>query len=344
MSNFTSSTADKKDQKEEQSWKALLRNGSWKDLYDKAEECFISGNHLDADNACFFACLMLASLLKLGKLELARKWLNSWKEQYGLEDVPTATLFLVSPLRTQYCLLAIEVAFRLSSETDVNCRLQPYFRLRRLIEENIQIEDSRCNMWLLFLDTLDSCIVSHLLEANRLQAVLEVAKNYLKRNVQDVSRQLAFFRLLLYSGDTEQASLFWNTIEPRVKEDSERHLHRGLLYASQGHLEDAIDEWEAAALFDQSYETILTNNIAVGYLLQGRIFEAMERMEHIFHKSPIPALKEDLVKHICICYDMLLANAQERKSSIQHALSNEALDSFHFKITQRPLNHEPRKE
>ncbi|GJD11043.1 hypothetical protein Gasu2_52000 [Galdieria sulphuraria] len=94
MSNFTSSTADKKDQKEEQSWKALLRNGSWKDLYDKAEECFISGNHLDADNACFFACLMLASLLKLGKLELARKWLNSWKEQYGLEDVPTATLFL----------------------------------------------------------------------------------------------------------------------------------------------------------------------------------------------------------------------------------------------------------
>ncbi|GJQ12306.1 hypothetical protein GpartN1_g4097.t1 [Galdieria partita] len=318
MSKLASSTADSKNQREEHNLMSLLQNGSWKELYRKAEELLVSGNNVDMDKACFFACLMLASLLKMGKLELARKWLNSWKEQYGWEDIPSDKMLTVSPLRTQYCLLAMEVAFRQSSETNVNSRLQPYFQLRSLIEEISQLEYSQSKVWLLFLDTLESCIISHLLEANRLEAVLELAKNNLERKVQDVSRQLAFFRLLLYIGDLEQASLFWSMLEPRVKEDSERHLHRGLLYASQSRIEDAIDEWEAAALFDQSYETILTNNIAVGYLLQERVFEAMEKMEHTFHKSPFHAWKEDLIKHICICYDMLLANAQERKSSIQN--------------------------
>lgn len=330
-----------KDLGEKQSLMSLLQNGSWKELYQKSEHCFTLASNTDEESVCFLACLMLVSLLRLGKLEQARKWLSFWKEQFGWEDTPSDNLVHWSPLRIQYCILAVEVTFRNSSESDINSRLRPYFQLKKLIEENLQAMKSQSNLWLSFLNTLDSCIVSHLLEATRLEAAMDLAKNCLERNGDDTSFQLAWFRLLLFLGDTEQASLFWKTIESQVVDDSERHLHRGLLYAAQRKVEDAMDEWEAAALFEQTCEATVTNNIAVGYLLQGRVFEAVERIEEIFHKSPVHTLDEDLIKHICICYDMLLPYAQERKNSIQHAFTSQKGASS--KIHQPVSSKEPNK-
>jgi tetratricopeptide (TPR) repeat protein len=331
MSSVSSKNAESY-KKDDQDIKFLIQKRLWKELYEKAEQGLVSVSSSDANNACMFACLMLVSLIKLGKLELASKWLNSWSKQYGWKVVPNDDVLSLGPLETQYCLLAVEVAFRQNSESDINVRLQSHFQLRSLIEQVLTGNDTQPELWSLFLDSLDSCIVGHLLEANRIEAAVEVAKGCLERNPQDVSRQLAFFRLLLYTGDIEQASLFWKTLEPRVEQDSERHLHRGLLYIVQRRIEEAIDEWEAAALFEQNFEATLTNNIAVGFLLQGRAFEAMEKMENMLQKSSIFTLDEDWIKHICICYDMLLAYPQESKSAIQHTFARHVRESSHSKI------------
>eukprot|EP00871_Galdieria_phlegrea_P004522 jgi/Galph1/5070/GphlegSOOS_G3759.1 len=302
----------------------LLKRGHWKSVYNLAERQ-LSGVVDSSEQRLFYGCLMLASLLKLGKGDQAYKMMTHWQEQYGwktelVEETTEPQVFWL-----QYCLLVAEASYRRNTNLSVNDRLQSFFQLRnRIILRQSSQEDSR---WSVLLNCLDSCIVGHLIETGKVEAAIELTNQCIARQEGDVSCRLAYFRLLLYSGDLKGAEQYFANLEPDMTDDAEKHLHRGLLYAAKGG-QEALDEWEAASLFVQPYTVTLANNMAVAYLSQGRISEAMEVMENILRNDPVNAFEEDLIDNLCILYDMTLVDAMERKRFLQYSAMKYARDSF----------------
>mmetsp|Transcript_785 Transcript_785/g.1434 ORF Transcript_785/g.1434 Transcript_785/m.1434 type:complete len:435 (-) Transcript_785:641-1945(-) len=263
--------------------------------------------------------------------------------QYCFESFPVEyPNFIGSMVPFELHLLRVEVLVRTKHHQAVRDLYKILVELDASLEEFDNGKDEgRCESRSGLLRAQRNVVLCNLIHHHLMAAQYDSASDSARRlvnvNSDDAHAFFILSRVLLYTGNLEYAKLALQVGE--AKKNAERvdvHMHRGLLFARQGLIEQAGDEFEAASVLEPEH-VMSSNNAAVCMLHMGLLSDAVERLEGVFENDTVAALDEGLVFNLCSTYDLRYPESSKtKKQEILKIARKQARQGFNTKcITLR---------